>query len=901
MCAGYATPLVTRKITGLLVLLFALSASPALGSTHTWTGAVNQNWSVAGNWTGGVPSTGESGGTIVDFPAGSTSTMDISGLVVDQINFTGSGSTISGGTALGIDGAHFTTDINDANGGNAITEPVALSGATSVQVSVSSGQLAITGVISGSPGLIKTGAGTLSLITSTNTYAGVTDVQEGVLAIKASSTFAIPGALIIGTGAGAPGGATVRDVTFGNDIAPTSNVTVNADGVLDISGGSVAEQVGGLTVNGGSVTLGALTLTLNGPLAMTGGAVSATTGLLKLGGDVTATSSAAGPATIGAPVALDGPRMFTVTQGSLTPDLAISNVISDGIPAPASLNKAGTGTLALSGSTSNTYTGDTNVQEGTLTLFQTLGFSVPGNLTIGTGAGAPGSTTLRELQASDLAATSNVTVNSDGVFDLNGHSDVIAGLTVNSGSVLLAALGSQISIPPTGSVTMSGGTIAGPGGKLVLQNGELTAMSSAHGAATISAPIVLSGTGPGNLNPTFTVNAGIAPELVLSGAVSEAGGTHGLIKAGAGTLRTIATNTYSGTTAITAGTFIADGQVPGPVTVAPQSMLTGKGVLGSVTVAGTLIPQVGLQTGPLSFSAGGSLNFAVPSTDPSTTPTVTSSGPVAIDPAAVFTLTAASGLTVPGGSTFHVITNTGTAAISGSFAGAPFTTPDGVPLAANDAGGDGNDLVLTAANVAPVVGSISATPTSARTGQAVTFSASPSDANRDKLTTTWNFGDGTTGTGASASHAYSSAGTYTVVATTSDGAAQGQASTQITITTTGRSAPSVSSTAFGARFGLAGEGACVRPGARFTVRLTVAKVKGRRSQIARIFDVVFTLGKRSAGRDHRAPYTASLTASKSAKPGTRLKVKATAHLRLLSGARRSKSLTLGVLMCASGR
>jgi len=109
---------VIRKVTGTFVLLLVLSASPALASTHTWTGTVDQNWSTAGNWTGGAPTTGESGGTIVSFAAGSTSTMNISGLVVDQIDFTGSGSTIGGSTSLGIDGAHFITDINDPNGGN---------------------------------------------------------------------------------------------------------------------------------------------------------------------------------------------------------------------------------------------------------------------------------------------------------------------------------------------------------------------------------------------------------------------------------------------------------------------------------------------------------------------------------------------------------------------------------------------------------------------------------------------------------------------------------------------------------------------------------------------------------------------------------------------------------------
>jgi fibronectin-binding autotransporter adhesin len=884
---------VTRKIIGTVMLLFFLSASPALASTHTWTGAVNQNWSVAGNWTGGVPTTGESGGTVVSFPAGSTSTMDISGLVVDQINFAGGGSTIGGSTPLGIGGAQFTTDVNDPSGVNTIAAPLALSGGTTVQTSVGAGELTVSGVISGSAGLTKTGTGTLFLSGPSNTYTGVTDVQEGLLDLKASTLVSIPGPLIIGTGAGAAGGATVRDIAFGSNIAPTSNVTVNSDGVLDISTGSVTEHVGGLTVNGGSVTLGALTLTLNGPLAMTGGTISGT-GALKLGGDVTATSSPAGPATISAPVALDGPRTFTTTQSVQTPDLAISNVISDGTPAPASLSKSGTGTLALSGVTSNTYSGNTTVQAGTVTLNQATGHTIPGDVTIGTAAGAPGSAVLRELQSSDLLGTANVTVNSDGVFDLNGHADVITGLTVNDGSVLLGAVGSRISIPPTGSVTMTGGTIAGPGGILLLQNGGLTASSSPRGAATVSAPTVLGGTGT-DFNPTFTVNPGAAPELVLSGAVSETNGVHGLIKAGAGTLQSTGADTYSGTTAITAGTYVADGQLPAPVTVAPMSTLTGKGVLGAVTVAGTLTPQVGLRTGPLSFSAGGSLNFTVPSMDPSTMPTVTTSGPVAIDPAAALTLAAASGLTVPGGSMFPVITNTGAAAISGTFAGAPLTTPDGVPLTANAAGGGGNDLVLTAANVAPVAGSVSATPASVRTGQSVAFSVSSSDANHDKLTTTWNFGDGAGATGTSASHAYVSAGTYQVTATISDGAAQVQSSTKVTVT--GGAAPSVSSKAFGARFELASRYECVRPGVPFTVSLTVAKAKGRRPQIARIANVAFTLGKRPAVSDHRSPYTAVLTAPKSAKSGTKLKVKATAELRLLGGARRSKSLTLGIPMC----
>jgi autotransporter-associated beta strand protein len=651
-----------------------------------------------------------------------------------------------------------------------------------VQTSVSSGQLTISGVISGPTGLTKVGPGTLFLHTTTNTYTGTTDVQEGLLTLTGSVTVAIPGALVIGTGAGAAGTATVRDLTLGTDISATSNVTVNSDGVLDVSTGAGSEHIAGLTVNGGSVTLGSVSLTLNGPLAMTGGSISGTVGTLRLGGDVTATSSAAGAATISVPVALDGARTFTATPGAQATDLAVSNVLSDGTPAPGSLTKAGAGTLALTGAASNTYTGGTSVQAGTVTLNQTAGVSIPGNVTVGTGAGASGSATLRELQSSDLVSTASVTVDSDGVLDLNGHTDAIGGLTVNGGSVLLAGPASQLTITPTGSVSMTGGTIAGPAGRLQLQNAGLAATSSANGSATISALLVLGGTGAGDINPTFTVASGTAPELVVSGVISEVSGAHGLIKAGAGTLQATASETYSGTTAVTAGTFVANGQVPAALTVASQSTLTGKGLLGSVTVAGTLSPQVGLRTGPLSFSAGGSLGVAISSTDPSAMPTVTSSGPVTIDPAAVLVLNVAPGITVPGGTTFSLITNTGTGAIGGTFAGAPFLTPDGVPLTANVAGGDGNDLVLTAANVAPFAGSVSVAPASARTGQAVAFGVSPSDANRDSLTTVWSFGDGATAIGASASHAYTSAGTYQVTATVSDGAAQTQATTQITIT-----------------------------------------------------------------------------------------------------------------------
>lgn len=54
-------------------------------------------------------------------------------------------------------------------------------------------------------------------------------------------------------------------------------------------------------------------------------------------------------------------------------------------------------------------------------------------------------------------------------------------------------------------------------------------------------------------------------------------------------------------------------------------------------------------------------------------------------------------------------------------------------------------------------------------GQVAQFTASASDANADVLSYTWNFGDGKSAVGSAAHHAYSTAGTYVVTVTVTDG------------------------------------------------------------------------------------------------------------------------------------
>src|SRR5438309_141750 len=50
-------------------------------AVHVWTGAAGDGlWNTATNWTGGVPTTGETGGTIVEFDGNITSTDNIANL-----------------------------------------------------------------------------------------------------------------------------------------------------------------------------------------------------------------------------------------------------------------------------------------------------------------------------------------------------------------------------------------------------------------------------------------------------------------------------------------------------------------------------------------------------------------------------------------------------------------------------------------------------------------------------------------------------------------------------------------------------------------------------------------------------------------------------------------------------
>src|SRR5262249_39248318 len=147
-------------------------------------------------------------------------------------------------------------------------------------------------------------------------------------------TSVVEAKLVIGDGVGTDQVV----VAANNQIDDSIAVDINSSGVLQLD--NTLETIGLLTLTGGSVTTGTGTLTLAGNVVTNAAATAAT-----ISGNVSM-----GAAT----------RTFTVADGTPSPDLIVSAVLSG----TGGLTKGGPGTLALSAA--NTYPGTTTVTAGTL-------------------------------------------------------------------------------------------------------------------------------------------------------------------------------------------------------------------------------------------------------------------------------------------------------------------------------------------------------------------------------------------------------------------------------------------------------------------------------------------------------------------------------------------------------
>lgn len=470
----------------------------------------------------------------------------------NTVSLTGNG-TIGGASDLAFTGtvtqtASRTLTVN--NSGLTTFNNLNLSAsATSYTLTVTgTGDVRVDGVIanggSSTAGrLTKAGTGTLTLA-GVNTYGGITTVNGGTLRLGVDG--ALPtGAVVVN--------ATAASSTALLDLAgydqTITTLTFGGTGAAASSASNVATGAGTLTL-GGTVTYAAT----NNPLGAT------LSGLVNLGGAT---------------------RTFSVADSTGTAtELAVTAAISG----TGGLTKTGTGNLLLAGA--NSYSGDTTLSAGTLTVGHDSAFGA-GTLILNAGT-LQGDGTARAIgNAATLGG--NITIAGASDLTLGGTLTQTANRTLTLTNSGLTRLGAVDLSSTTTNRTL---TLAGTGNLVV--DGVI-----GNGASTAS-NLTLSGTGTVTLNGANTyagttrINSGtlvIAAESALGANPATFAATR--LTLNGGTLRTTATMTIDdanrGVTVLAPGGTLA---AEGGTTLTIANAIAGAGQLtaagpGTVTLGGT--------------------------------------------------------------------------------------------------------------------------------------------------------------------------------------------------------------------------------------------------------------------------------------------------------------------------
>ena len=571
-------------VLALLALNVISPANPARATTYTWGGGgADGNWSTAGNWSGGKAPTSS---TTTDLQFAGNQQLTVNA----QANYTlrsltfnsGAGAFTLGGGTLTLSTGITQNSANTERINNAIT----LSGAQTWTVNAGSLNLGSTatinggtrlltvntangasatfnGVLSGSGGLTKSGAGTLTL-TANETSSGTTTISAGTLQIGNGGT------------SGGLGTAGVSD-----------NGTLAFNRSDDITVANVISGTGGLTLLGGD------TLTLTAADTFTG-TTTISAGTLQIGNGGTSGSLASASIVDNAALAFNR-----------SDSLSVAGVISGG----GSVTQLGGGTLTLAGS--NSYTGATNLNAGILNLGSAGALGTGGIISFGGGT--------LQYSAANQADYSGRFSTADGQavsIDTNGQAVIFASaLASNGGSLtVLDTAGAGVltltgNNSYTGATNLDAGTLnvgsagaLGGGGAIVFGGGTLqySAANTQDYSARFSAV------------DGQTINIDTNGQSVTFAGALPTGGS--LTKLGSGILALNAANTYTGTTAVNGGTLTvpADASLNGGGNITVGSGGTFN-VLGSVSPAsGSLLTLDGSSSQPATaFLSGTAASLTV--------------------------------------------------------------------------------------------------------------------------------------------------------------------------------------------------------------------------------------------------------------------------------------------------
>jgi hypothetical protein len=599
------------------------------------------------------------------------------------------GSTISGTLNVAGSGAlQFESGTNNLDTGAALTG----TGQFVIGVSGSQPTVSINGGLINAPtdlvlasGTID-GAGTLTIPSGATLHWVSTDAStmsgSGATDVAAGGTM-----LIGGTGTDTLDrtinnlGTISLDGGTGLDLASTLNNLaggkLNINSNVNVTGNGTIANAGTITKSG---TAGATTfdVVLNNT-----GTVNVNTGTLTLAGGGTESGT------------VNVPTGATLVFNSPTVPIIIST----------GATFTGTGTVSLTGGALNVNAPVTisgfNLSGGTLGGTGTLTLTGTPTITGGTMTGT--GTTLVAQGATLTIDGTDVAVSGGRQFNVAGTLNVPGPGTLN-----VSGAGTSLVILPTGIFNLSGGVGLGTDTAATITN-EGTFIKT-NGVSTITQPFTNTGTlevnsgtlaFPGGLTETAGTTT-VATGATLVGNLTQTGGT-----------TTLATGaTLQGDVALNGGILAGNGTVNGNV--------TGAGAIGSTTTPGVLTINGNVDlSGPLNAVLTG-INAGTQFSQLAVNGNLTLSGPL--------NLSNKFGATV--GSQFTIINNTGTAPITGTFAGlseGSTISSGGQNFTISFMGGPNhNSVVLTAAS-APVLPTSSANSLPTNSPPTFTVSWSGSD------------------------------------------------------------------------------------------------------------------------------------------------------------------------------